>query len=304
MSEIFDFIAAECAETTLTITTMCRLLGVSTSGYYDHQKARVSARAARRELVTSHVRAAFNVGRGAYGVRRVHALLRRSDDPQVRSASLDLVRSIMAAEGLVACQPRAYRVTTQQGDRAADIPDLVNRDFTAPAPGRVFVGDITYIRTAMGWLYLATVIDVFTRQVVGWSMATHMRASLICDALTMAATNTTVAPKAVFHSDRGAQGGFKWSSQHPLTWEVLHGASSAGGGSGGPAEVAVAGASEVSASCGGGVLGADRRGSASGGGQRRRWRGASSGCPVVPQRWGHAAVRYQTQAQRRLLVLC
>ena len=93
-------------------------------------------------------------------------------------------------------------------------PDLLKRDFTADRTGVRFVGDITYLRTGEGWLYLAMVIDLFDREVVGWSMADHMRTELIGDALTMAHTHGRIEPHAVFHSDRGSQGEFNWSSQH------------------------------------------------------------------------------------------
>ena len=206
MSEKYELIAAEAGlPTAPTISGMCTALQVSRSGYYDWVKAVPSARARRRQLVTGYVTAAFTFGRGTYGVRRVHAIVARSADPQVASASVDLVRDIMHGNALVACQPRGYRTTTQQGDHPFPIPDRVRRDFTAPAPGRKLVGDITYVRTWEGWLYLATVIDCHTKAVVGWSMAAHMRTDLICDAITMAATRVTLAPKAIFHSDRGSQ---------------------------------------------------------------------------------------------------
>jgi putative transposase len=178
---------------------------VSTSGFYDHCNAVETDRARRRAKITSHVRAAHRAGRGAYGVRRVHAVLRRSHDPEVASASLNLVRSIMAELGLAGCQPRAYKTTTRPDPGSPAPADLVGRDFTADRPGIKLVGDITYIRSWTGWLYLATVIDCCTRQVVGWSMATHMRASLVCDAISMAAARGGVEPGAIFHSDRGSQ---------------------------------------------------------------------------------------------------
>ena len=93
--------------------------------------------------------------------------------------------------------------------------DLLERDFTAPAPNLRYVGDITYLRTGEGWLYLATVLDLATRMVVGWQLAAHMRTTLVTDALQMAIDGGHVAPDAIFHSDRGTQGGFKRSSQHP-----------------------------------------------------------------------------------------
>jgi len=203
VNESFSFIAAEKAAPTcpLTITVMCGLLGVSRSGFYAWAGSAPSARARRRDLLVIHVRAAFEAGRGAYGARRVHAMLRRSDDPQVAGVSLGLVRALMAGEGLVACQPRAYRVTTQPDPGAPVVTDHLRRDFTADAPGCRLVGDITYIRSWAGWLYLATVIDCYSKAVVGWAMADHMRTDLVCDALTMATENVDLAPGAVFHSD-------------------------------------------------------------------------------------------------------
>ena len=136
----------------------------------------------------------------------MHAVLARSHDPEVASCSVKLVRSLMAELGLSGGQPRAYRTTTEPDPDAAEAPaDLVGRDFTAGAPGVKLVGDITYLRTWTGWLYLATVIDCHTRPVIGWSMATHLRTSLICDAITMAAGRGGLPPKAIFHSDRGSQ---------------------------------------------------------------------------------------------------
>ena len=226
MNDKFAFIAAEqdyydsqdragAPVAQLSLTAMCAVLVVSRSGYYDWCQHVPSARAVRRAKITVHVRAAFEAGRGTYGARRVHAILARSHDLQVAGAGLDLVRDIMRELDLVACQPRAYRNTTlRDGDESDQIQDRVGRDFTAPVPGCKLVGDITYVRTWAGWLYLATVIDCHTKGVIGWAMADHMRTDLICDAITMAATNVTFTTDAVFHSDRGSQGEIKWSSQH------------------------------------------------------------------------------------------
>jgi transposase InsO family protein len=160
----------------------------------------------RRAKIEVHVQAAFAAGRGTYGVRRVHAVLGRSDDADVAGASVRIVRDIMQDKGLHACQPRAYRTTTVRDPGVEPvIADHVGRDFTATAPGRKLVGDITYVPTWQGWLYLATVIDCHTKAVVGWSMADHMRTDLVCDAITMATRNVPVAAGAVFHSDRGSQ---------------------------------------------------------------------------------------------------
>ena len=116
----------------------------------------------------------------------------------------ELVRRLMIDLGLVSCHPSPWRITTIPGEGSESL-DLLKRDFTAPAPGHRFVGDITYIHTWEGWLYLSTVIDLCTKEVVGWAMADHMRTSLICDAVSMAHNHRTIVDGAIFHSDRGRQ---------------------------------------------------------------------------------------------------
>jgi transposase InsO family protein len=117
---------------------------------------------------------------------------------------------------LVPCQPRPFRpITTIAGD-AGTIPDLVKRDFGADAPGEKMIGDITYISTWEGWLYLATVIDCYSKKVIGYAMADHMRTDLICDALDMAARNHPMVSDAIFHSDRGCQYTSEQFANHTL----------------------------------------------------------------------------------------
>jgi transposase InsO family protein len=127
-----------------------------------------------------------------------------------------LVADLMREMGLRAVQPRAYKRTTVPGEAPVESPDLIARDFdpASSAPGERLVGDITYLKTGEGWLYLATVIDLATRMVVGWQLADHMRTSLVVDALAMGLDADLIAADAIFHSDRGCQGGFNWSSQH------------------------------------------------------------------------------------------
>jgi hypothetical protein len=290
VSDKYALITAEKADPNCcwTLGSMCAWLGVSTSGYHDWRVADPSPRALRRAVVTQHVQAAFDAGRGTYGTRRVHAMLTRSDDPQVACASPKLVRSIMAELGLMACQPRAWRTTTvRDPDAEAVIVDHLGRDFTATAPGTKLVGDITYIRTWTGWLYLATVIDCHTRAVIGWSMATHMRTSLICDAMSMAAGSVDLAEGVVFHSDRGTQGGFNRSSQHLDYKEVFDGSSTTGCRSCRKASDEIAWSPVSAAACGAGVLAPDRRRDGQRG-RRGRCRRVSPGrVAVVPQRWRH-----------------
>lgn len=142
----------------------------------------------------------FHENHETYGYRRIHAVLERSG----QRASPELVRQLMRELGLRACQPRPWRPVTTEADRQHRIPDLVGRDFTADSPGTKFVGDITYIPTWEGFLYLATVIDCFSKKVVGWAMADHYKTPLIEAALDMAAGNVSIAGDAIFHSDRGS----------------------------------------------------------------------------------------------------
>ena len=152
-------------------------------------------------MLSSVITHIFEKNRGVYGHRRIHAVLKHSG----YRAGLSLITSIMARHGLVAAQRKAYKRTTVSDPARRAPADLVARDFTAHAPGEKFVGDITYIKTGEGWLFLSTVIDLYSKKVVGWSMNKHMRTELICDALSMATSRGAIKPNAIFHSDRGSQ---------------------------------------------------------------------------------------------------
>jgi transposase InsO family protein len=185
------------------IAWMCRQLAVSRSSFYAWRAGAdtVTATAARRQVLAGLVAKVFHDSRGTYGCRRVAAELNRRGHP----ASVGLVAEVMRELDLLACQPRSYKTTTIAGEEPVETPDLIEREFTASAPGQRLVGDITYLRTGEGWLYLATVIDLATRMVTGWQLASHMRASLVTDALAMAISHGHVQPGAVFHSDKGCQ---------------------------------------------------------------------------------------------------
>jgi transposase InsO family protein len=202
VSDVYEFIDAEYATSGAApaITLVCRWLEVSKSGYYEWRSRPESATAKRREELKLLVGKAFEDSDGTYGYRRVWWQLARWG---VR-AGLELVRALMRELGLVACQPRPWRPSTTQQGAAGPIPDLVNRDFSADAPGRKMVGDITYIPTWEGWVYLATVIDCATRKVAGWAMDDNYRTPLITCAIEMAARNLDLPADAVFHSDRGS----------------------------------------------------------------------------------------------------
>ena len=198
--EYIDSLRNDPTETT-PVWKMCLWLAVSTSGFYDWLKRPQSATAARREALAARVRHFFTASDGTYGYRRIHADLAAEGV----ECSPELVRQIMRQEHLVPCQPRPFRVTTQaDAEAAACMPDLVERDFTAERPGVRFVGDITYIHTWQGFIYLATVIDCYSKKVVGWSIADHMRTELVETALRNAAATAVIEPDAIFHSDRGS----------------------------------------------------------------------------------------------------
>ena len=202
MSEVYEFIDVEYAtsEAAPAITLMCRWLEVSKSGYYEWRSRPESAMAKRREELKLLIKKAFDDSDGTYGYRRVWWQLARWGV----QAGLELVRALMRELGLVACQPRPWRPSTTQQGHNGPVPDLVNRDFTADAPGQKMVGDITYVPTWEGWVYLATVIDCATRKVAGWAMDDNYRAPLIKSAIEMAARNLDLPADAVFHSDRGS----------------------------------------------------------------------------------------------------
>jgi putative transposase len=203
----YAFIDAECATLTgdeacaPTITQLCEWLEVSKSGYYEWRSRPQSTAAKRRELLKIKVKALFEANNEEYGYRRMHAVLVRGGE----QCCPELVRGLMRELGLEPCQPKPWRHSlTEQDGQAGPIPDLVNRDFTADEPGRKMVGDITYIDTWEGWVYLATVIDCATRKIVGWAMDDNYKTPLISCAIEMAARNLDLPEGAVFHSDRGS----------------------------------------------------------------------------------------------------
>jgi putative transposase len=219
VNESYELIDAEKATRTdnkpkYTIRQMCRWLGVSTSGFYEWRDRPESATAQRRARLGELVRKSFEDSGQTYGHRRVHAELARWG----HTCSLELVRDLMRELHLQPCQPRPRRNLTQADAAAGPIPDLVNRDFTAQAPGQKMVGDITYIPTWEGWLYLATVIDCHTKAVIGYATADHYKTPLIEEALRMAARNHPLQPGAIFHSDRGSN---YTSAQFATTLDAL-----------------------------------------------------------------------------------
>jgi putative transposase len=181
---------------------MCRVLGVSRSGWYDSRaRARPSDRELKDAELLEKIRAIHEKSRGTYGSPRVHAqLLRDGID-----AGEDRVARLMRAADLRGRVRRRFKATTDSRHAKPIAPNTLNREFTAESSDSVWCADITYVPTASGWLYLAAIIDLATRMIVGWSMASHMRTELVEAALLNALTSRAPASKLVHHSDRGSQ---------------------------------------------------------------------------------------------------
>ena len=195
----YRFIHAERAN--YPITLLCRVLRVARSAYYAWARRGVSARATADEELTAQIAAAHARSRRTYGAPRVHAELRAGG---VRCARKRVAR-LMRAAGLVGCHRRRRARTTVVDPAHVPAPNLVARDFAATAPDRLWLGDITYVPTGEGWLYLAVLLDAHSRRVIGWAMAGHLRSELALDALAMALQRRQPACGLVHHTDRGCQ---------------------------------------------------------------------------------------------------
>jgi transposase InsO family protein len=190
---------------TYGVQRMCRVLQVRRQGFYEWLNA-AHARAERQkaeDVLAAEITAIHAAHRRSYGSPRVTVELRRRGQVVNRKK----VERIMRQRGIVGWTRRRRRSLTKADASVPPAPDLIRRDFTAAAPGERFVGDITYLPTGEGWLYLATVIDLHTREIAGHAMAAHMRADLVCDAIDLAAGLGRTRPDAIFHSDRGSQYG-------------------------------------------------------------------------------------------------
>ena len=183
------------------VTLMARVLNISRSGFYDWLK-RIPTRERWTDLCVDIEQLWLDSDR-VFGAKSIFDLIKV--DENFSSTTLYRVRKCMHQMGICGIQRRSSKRTTIADPDAPVRPDLIKRDFTSPVPTIKLVGDITYLKTAQGWLYLAVVIDLCTRMVVGWSMANHMRASLCVSDLDMAHKRGYVADGAIFHSDRGAQ---------------------------------------------------------------------------------------------------
>jgi transposase InsO family protein len=190
---------------------MCEMLGVSRPGYYAWMRREPSKRQLDDEMLTGLITQIHEEFDETYGIDRIHGELAKRG----HRVGPGRVRRLARAAGLSCVHPKPYKVTTVQDEaNSGGLVDLVGRDFVPARKNELWYGDITYIHTLSGWAYLATVIDGYSRKVVGWAVDSHMREELVIDALKMAIANRR--PKkgqVVFHSDRGSQLGFKESSQ-------------------------------------------------------------------------------------------
>jgi putative transposase len=183
-----------------SIAMMARMLGVSPSGYYAWRQREPSVRARSDEALKARIRAIHARSRGTYGAPRIQAEL--ADEGT--SVSQKRIARLMRAMGLAGVSRRKGTRTTRRDREARPAPDLVERNFTAERPDQLWVADITYVPTWAGFLYLAVVVDAFTRRVVGWSMANHLRTELVLEGLNMAIWQRRPA-SVIHHSDQGCQ---------------------------------------------------------------------------------------------------
>ena len=200
---VYPFIEAENASSTGNVKRACELLKVSRAAYYAHRAGEPSPRAREDAVLLEAITAIWDESKGTYGAPRVYAELVAVG----RRCSRKRVARLMRTAGLVGRTPKRWRTTTVPDPAAALPDDLIQREFACAATDldNRWCGDITYIHTWEGWLYLATVIDLSSRRVVGWATADHLRTDLIEQALRNAICQRRPAPGVIFHSDRGCQ---------------------------------------------------------------------------------------------------
>jgi putative transposase len=195
----FSFIAAHRPQ--FRLRSLCRVLGVSRSGYYAWLARPTPGRAERNAALLVHIRAAYQRGRRTYGAPRIHQALRQ----QGIAGGRHRIARLMRCEGIVACTERRFRWTATPRSELPAAPNRLQRVFTAAAPNRRWVSDITSLRTGQGWLHLAIVLDLFSRRVVGWAVHATLTQALVREALAMALAERRPGPGLLFHSDRGGQ---------------------------------------------------------------------------------------------------
>ena len=220
----FQFIADH--QTEFAVRQMCTALNVSPSGYYAWRKRPPSAREMANQALFKDIQTVYDDNHGLYGSPRIHAELKA----QGKGCSQNRVARLMRLRHLRAKQVRRFHVTTQRDKSHAVAPNLLKRDFVADQPNQKWLGDITYIPTQEGWLYLAAVLDLYSRRLVGWAMSERIDGELTRAALQMALRQRQPRPGLIHHSDQGSQytdsvyqtllkdGGFQISMNGVGTW--------------------------------------------------------------------------------------
>lgn len=188
-------------QTEFRIQPMCRALQVSRSGYYDYLLRPASDHSIEDDRLRPHIKAAFEKGRKNYGTRRIKEALEKTEN----TVSRRRIGRLMQEEELQVQTKPKFKATTNSNHDKPIAPNLLEREFIVATPNTAYVGDITYIRTREGWLYLAAVIDLFSRAVVGWSMGSRMTADLVNDAMLMAIWKRKPNRGFILLSDRGSQ---------------------------------------------------------------------------------------------------
>lgn len=200
MRQKYQFVASQASE--YPVSVLCRVLGLARSGYYTWKQQPSSARAQRDQELSTQIRTVLTASRQSYGSPRVHAELQAQG---VRCARKRVAR-LMRQQALIARQRRRRAVrTTDSAHQQPLAPNLLERRFEASAPNQVWVADITYVATTEGWLYLAVVLDLFARRVVGWATSTSLERDLVLWALGDASERRRPAAGLLHHSDRGSQ---------------------------------------------------------------------------------------------------
>ena len=296
--------AATGARIRVPVAVACRVLGLTTAGYYKWLKEPVS----QRDWDDAHL---------------IDVLYDLHEDDATLGYRF-LTDELADEHGLVVGENRVHRLCRIAGIAAShhkkrskagatgpaphddllavvDEHGVIRHEFAADGPNKVWLWDISEHATREGKLYICAIKDVYSNKIVGYSIDSRMKASLAVSAMRNAIALRSPTG-TICHSDRGGQGGFNWSSQHPVM-EVLSGTSSAGSGPGNPTEAPLAWASEVPASRRGCLLDPDRQGATADRSSRGGRRGARGGPAVVPQRWRHGALRPEVQANRPLPVL-
>ena len=284
------------------IRTMARVLKVSASGYYAWRSRPASARATADADLTRHIRTIHAGSHGTYGAPRVHAELKADG----LSVGRKRIARLMRAAGIAGVsRRRSAPITTRQATDHHPASDLVRRNFMAERPNELWVADITFLPTLAGFLYLAVVLDAWSRRIVGWAFSADLKTRVVLDALDMALM-ARKPDNVVHHSDRGSQGGFNRSSQH-LSRDCDD-ASEETFGSGWPGGVAIAWSSyRGSTRRTSDVLGVDCDGPHERGRCYRRRRFPGGRRSVVPESWRHGAFAFvgkREAAFRPVLIIC